>query len=111
MTTKFRIRVLLILLILLGTRLVTAGRQPIVRPLLTSLSTFPLELEEWRGHDQPALDPQTMKVLGADEYVNRVYAHPAYTSVGLYVGYYGSQQQGDAIHSPQNCFLGAAGSL
>ena len=28
-------------------------------------------------------------------------------AVGLYVGYYGSQQQGDSIHSPLNCLPGS----
>jgi EpsI family protein len=27
--------------------------------------------------------------------------------IGLYVGYYASQRQGDTIHSPQNCLPGA----
>jgi EpsI family protein len=27
--------------------------------------------------------------------------------VSLYIGYYGSQRQGDTIHSPQNCLPGA----
>ncbi len=32
---------------------------------------------------------------------------PATVPVGLYVGYYASQRQGDTIHSPQNCLPGA----
>jgi EpsI family protein len=63
-------------------------------------------LGEWRGQDQPPFDAATTQILGADDYLNRVYTHSAHGGVGLYVGYYGSQQQGDAIHSPQNCLPG-----
>ena len=42
-----------------------------------------------------------------DEYLNRVYVAPDGREAGLYIGYYRSQRQGDAIHSPQNCLPGA----
>jgi EpsI family protein len=42
-----------------------------------------------------------------DDYVNREYVNAAGIPVGLYVGYYASQRQGDTIHSPQNCLPGA----
>jgi EpsI family protein len=46
-------------------------------------------------------------VLGADDYLNRVYyADVSGDIVGLYVAYYGSQRQGDAIHSPLHCLPG-----
>jgi EpsI family protein len=44
--------------------------------------------------------------LGVDDYISRRYSR-AESSVGLYVGYYHSQRQGDTIHSPQNCLPGA----
>jgi EpsI family protein len=46
-------------------------------------------------------------VLGADEYLSRVYHTDRRNYVGLYIGYYESQRQGDTIHSPLNCLPGA----
>ena len=46
-------------------------------------------------------------MLGVDDYLNRVYFGADRAAVGLYVGFYNSQRQGDAIHSPLNCLPGA----
>lgn len=70
------------------------------------LPGFPLSIDEWRGVDAAPLDLDTMRVLGVDDYVLRAYAAGAH-EVGLYIGYYRSQRQGDAIHSPMNCLPGA----
>jgi EpsI family protein len=70
------------------------------------LPGFPLSLDEWRGVDAAPLDLDTMRVLGVDDYVLRAYAAGS-QEVGLYIGYYRSQRQGDAIHSPMNCLPGA----
>jgi EpsI family protein len=53
------------------------------------------------------LDPASLRVLGVDDYANRRYVSSAGRLVGLYIGYYASQRQGDTIHSPQNCLPGA----
>jgi EpsI family protein len=42
-----------------------------------------------------------------DEYMNRLYSAPGRQPVGLYVGYYQSQREGDTMHSPLNCLPGA----
>ena len=55
----------------------------------------------------PPLDEEILDVLGVDDYLSRVYYKPDGAGVGLYMGYYGSQRQGDTIHSPQNCLPGA----
>ena len=70
------------------------------------LAAFPLRIGGWQGEPADRFDQQTLTVLGVDEYINRVYVSPA-GGVGLYVGYYRSQRQGDAIHSPLNCLPGA----
>lgn len=70
------------------------------------LPGFPLSLDDWRGVDAAPLDLDTMRVLGVDDYVLRAYAAGS-QEVGLYIGYYRSQRQGDAIHSPMNCLPGA----
>lgn len=72
----------------------------------TRLASLPLQVAGWVGHDLPAWDERVQQILGADQYVNRRYARGAELA-DLYVGYYGSQRQGDSIHSPQNCLPGA----
>lgn len=71
-----------------------------------SLAGFPLAIDDWHGVDAVPLDLDTMRVLGVDDYVLRAYAAGGH-DVGLYIGYYRSQRQGDAIHSPMNCLPGA----
>ncbi len=76
-------------------------------PARESLATFPMEIAEWRGQSADRFDQQILAVLGVDEYINRVYVAPTKVQVGLYVGYYGSQREGDTMHSPLNCLPGA----
>jgi EpsI family protein len=70
------------------------------------LQTMPSTLGDWRGHDARPLTPDVVAQLGADSYLNRIYVLAEFP-VSLYVGYYGSQREGDSIHSPQNCLPGA----
>lgn len=76
-------------------------------PVRTSFDTFPMQIGAWRGTALPPFPESIMAVLRVDDYVNRVYYAPARYGVGLYIGYYGSQRQGDSIHSPMNCMPGA----
>jgi EpsI family protein len=71
------------------------------------LGSFPLELGSWKGEALPDLEREVVAILGTDEYINRTYARNPDRSVGLYVGYYSTQRQGDSIHSPLNCLPGA----
>jgi EpsI family protein len=107
MTRQLRVRLLIVLTILLAARLAAGARTPVITPLRESLSAFPLQLEQWHGRNGRSFDAETLRVLGADDYVNRIYEHATHGVVGLYVGYYGAQTQGDAIHSPQNCLPGS----
>ncbi len=86
-----------------GTR-VAGSERPVSRESLTSL---PRTLGAWRTTGDTPIDDDVMTVLGVDDYVNRVYSRPDAAPVSLYIGYYGSQRQGDTIHSPQNCLPGA----
>lgn len=70
-------------------------------------ATLPYELGSWRGQDARPLADDIVAVLGVDDYVHRLYVNGAGVPVNLYAGYYRSQRQGDAIHSPQNCLPGA----
>lgn len=76
-------------------------------PLRKSFADFPPTLGEWRATLQPPLDDKIVDVLGVDDYLTRAYYKPNGEGVGLYIGYWQSQRQGDTIHSPQNCLPGA----
>lgn len=77
----------------------TVARQP--------LAALPLQVGEWQGFDAPPFEDDLLAQLGVDDYVNRQYTHVGAVPIGVYVGYYASQRQGDTIHSPQNCLPGA----
>lgn len=72
-----------------------------------ALATLPRTLGAWSDPVDLPLDRETRDVLGVDDYLNRTYVNAAAQPVNLYIGYYGSQRQGDTIHSPQNCLPGA----
>jgi len=86
-----------------GLRALSHG-EPVL--LSSPLKNFPLELASWHGREVP-LDREILKVAAVDDYLNRVYQAPDGGAVGLYVGYYKSQQTGDVIHSPKNCLPGS----
>jgi EpsI family protein len=69
------------------------------------LVQFPSELGSWRGQDA-VLEPEVVKVAAVDDYLNRYYRSAA-GELGLYVGYYESQRQGESLHSPLFCLPGA----
>ena len=64
--------------------------------------------DRMRGAEQDTerFSDEILKVLGADDYLSRFY-YTENAMVGLYVGYYKSQRQGDTMHSPLNCLPGA----
>ena len=75
--------------------------------LRKKLDSFPRQVGVWNGVDV-AIDQEVRELLGASDLLNRVYLDPQNkTSMGLFVGYFGSQQRGGAIHSPKNCLPGA----
>ena len=73
----------------------------------TAFAAFPMEIQPWKAVNAPPLDDEVLKVLGVDDYVSRIYYKPSGDHVGLYMGFYASQRQGDTIHSPLNCLPGA----
>jgi EpsI family protein len=99
----------LILAVMIGTVGLYANRSsgsetPVSRRPLEAL---PFELEGWRGADAAPFPDDVVAQLGVDDYVHRIYLDASGAPVAMYVGYYHSQRQGDAIHSPQNCLPGA----
>ena len=76
--------------------------------LRTPLASFPTEVEGWKSARSVEFDPKIVTALGVTEYLNRVYVgEQDQSQVGLYVGYYKSQRQGESIHSPLNCLPGS----
>jgi EpsI family protein len=92
---------------LLGAGVIARGTTSEPTPIRQSFDSFPMEMDGWVGTPGERFDQEILDVLGVDEYVNLVYAKPKEAGVGLYIGYYQSQRQGDAIHSPMNCLPGA----
>jgi EpsI family protein len=70
------------------------------------LATLPFHLAAWSGRDAAPLDDETVRILGADSYLQRSYAGSSGTPVDLYIAYYGRQQPGASIHSPLHCLPG-----
>ncbi|MDP2052425.1 MAG: EpsI family protein [Acidobacteriota bacterium] len=77
---------------------------PIVR---TTFASFPMKIDGWEAVNDPPMEKEILAVLGVDDYLSRAYYRPDGAGVGLYMGFYGSQRQGDTIHSPLNCLPGA----
>ncbi len=76
-------------------------------PPTAALSTFPLQIAGWTGVPDRPLSKEELAVLRADDYLTRTYYTPQRSVIGLYVGFWKSQRQGDTIHSPLNCLPGA----
>lgn len=76
-------------------------------PLRMTFALFPMQISDWRGVPQPPFTDAVLKILGVDDYLTRAYVSPDRTTVGLYIGYWKSQRQGDTMHSPQNCLPGS----
>jgi EpsI family protein len=62
-------------------------------------------LGEWQGRDI-SLSSEVVQQVAASDYLNRYYT-AGDNVASLYIGYYRTQQQGAAIHSPMNCLPGA----
>lgn len=76
-------------------------------PLRAPLQDLPYAIDKWSGVEAPRFDARVIRVLGVDEYVNRTYGAAGHRPMSLYVGFYGSQRQGDTMHSPLNCLPGS----
>jgi EpsI family protein len=76
------------------------------RPMTTaeSLNRFPQVVGAWEGENVP-LAPDVIKVAAVDDYLNRNY-RSSHGVLGLYIGYYQSQRQGESLHSPLFCLPG-----
>lgn len=78
-----------------------------VIPSSTPLTLFPRTVEGWTGHDV-TIDQQTLDVLGAGDFLSRVYTRSgSLTPIGLFIAYFPTQRTGVTIHSPKHCLPGA----
>jgi EpsI family protein len=66
-----------------------------------------MHVGEWTGVQGPPFSKEVLDVLRADDYLTRSYYTPEHAAIGLYIGFWKSQRQGDTIHSPLNCLPGA----
>jgi EpsI family protein len=88
--------------------LVARENRPEPARVRATFDRFPMQIQRWTGRQQQPIDDKILAILGVDDYLNRFYVSADDRAVaGLYVGYYKSQRQGDAIHSPLNCLPGA----
>jgi len=82
-----------------------------ILPTRTPLRWFPQQIGMWTGTDV-AIDPDSLKVLGAGDFLSRFYraTDEQTPSLDLFIAYFPSQRTGDTIHSPKNCLPGAGWS-
>ena len=73
-----------------------------IAPPRRDFTGFPLELGAWRGRTEP-MRPEYVEVLKLDDYLLANFAGGAQPAVNLYIGYYASQRDGIAAHSPRDC--------
>jgi EpsI family protein len=97
----------LALVFLSATGVITQATKSEPVAIRNSFVSFPMAIDSWHGRPGEPFDPTVLKVLGVDEYLNRLYTKPADLPLGLYIGYYKSQREGDTMHSPLNCLPGA----
>jgi EpsI family protein len=80
-------------------------------PASEPLSQMPRDIDGWSGTDVE-IDQETLDVLGAGDFMSRVYVHGGHEApIGLFVGYFPSQRTGVTIHSPKNCLPGSGWSF
>ena len=106
MSIRTRIIIILLTLGAASAAVARAERQEEI-PLRMSFALFPMQLGNWQGVQRPPFADRVLEVLGLDDYLTRLYYVELRRPVDLYIGYWKSQQQGGAIHSPQNCLPGA----
>ena len=100
-----RMRALTVILLLASSAAITRAAVG-VPPTAPHLASLPYAFEEWQGADGPPIDDETLKILAADDLLNRTYAGADGTPIGLYVAYYARQRPGVSIHSPLHCLPG-----
>jgi EpsI family protein len=97
-----------VVLLLAGTALLlfARGNKDLI-PASEPLSLVPQTIGGLTGRDIQ-IDQASLDVLGAGDFLSRVYEGPGESQpIGLFIGYFPSQRTGVTIHSPKNCLPGA----
>lgn len=104
MTASGSTRRLLLLsaVLLAGVAVIHASAPGDQTPRREPLSQLPTALGGWRAAADIPIDNESLRVLNADDYVNRAYVHGDRV-VDLFIAYYATQRQGGTMHSPLNC--------
>jgi EpsI family protein len=74
-----------------------------IHPERQPLAKFPETIGNWLTVDEQVIEGDAMAILDVDDYVMRTYANEAGDKIGLYVGYFETQQGDKEIHSPDYC--------
>jgi EpsI family protein len=98
---------ILFALMVAGTVAIARAERFEAPPVRAPFDQFPMQIGEWRGVKDAPFEQRILAVLGVDDYLTRAYFAPDRSGVGLYIGYYKSQRQGDTMHSPLNCLPGS----
>lgn len=76
-------------------------------PFSEPLTLLPANIDGWSGSDQE-IDQETRDVLGAGDFLSRIYSRdPQTVPIGLFIAYFPTQRTGQSIHSPKHCLPGA----
>jgi exosortase D (VPLPA-CTERM-specific) len=97
-----------VLLAVLAANFATVGLQDREEfiPETVALSTFPLQIDDWRGQEQ-AIEQVYLDQLKLSDYVMARYARSGDAMpIEFYVAYYESQRKGSSVHSPRSCLPG-----
>jgi EpsI family protein len=97
-----------VVLLLAGTALLMKARgDSDLIPASQPLSQLPRAIAGWTGSDRQ-IDQETLDVLGAGEFLSRLYTQKGRLQpIGLFIGYFPTQRSGVTIHSPKHCLPGA----
>ena len=76
-------------------------------PPALPLAQFPKQVDVFSEVQEVPFDKESLEILKASDYLNRVYYSPGLGEVGLYIAYFESQRTGTTIHSPKNCLPGS----
>ncbi len=79
-------------------------RQEII-PARNTFDSFPMQISGWTGKPDQ-LETIYLNVLKLDDYILTDYSDGKGSTVNFYAAYYGSQQSGEAAHSPRSCLPG-----
>jgi EpsI family protein len=100
------VRTFVTALALVGGIFATHGVRPKNAPApQLPLREFPSDIGSSHSEDRP-FEIQIVRAIGADDYINRVYAGSS-LPIELYIAYYRDQRTCDRIHSPKNCLPGS----